>query len=170
MKPLQHLHLDFIQPQRALAGLRRAAMWALVVFVASVVVVVMLTREARELQSQLQPHSDQGATADTPPDLPAPHSTLIRWLNNDLAFLQQSVERTLPAGVVLMTLTASQDSGDVTLTVQAASAEKILALPAWLEPNAAQRRWKVEQVSLRAGSNGALVGVLSCTKCWGVAR
>lgn len=161
MKSLRHLHIDFAQPQRALFTAQRLfASGVLLALLAAGFIALQLD----EIKNLRTPTQTSAPMAEPVTEVPASYRDTLRALNQDLDFLGRSVERPLPAGITLLALTASADSGDVLLTVQANSAEKILALPAWLEPDIAQRQWKVEQMSSRSG-HAVLTGVLSCSRC-----
>lgn len=163
MNAWRDVQIDFAQPQRTLWH------WRVALLLGAAVSLTILFELGRV--PHLQPTSDTPVLASGA-EAPIIESAAQRGLANDLTFFQRSFERTLPAGVELLSVSAAQDTGEVTLTVQSSSAEKILALPAWLEPDAAQRRWRVQQLSARSAQtqNATLTGVLSCSGCWAVAQ
>lgn len=160
------VHIDFAQPQRALRRLQVAFVLGALALMVATSGLVSTLRQFNALRTS-EPTSDAPALAPAEPS--AAEQAARRWLANDLAILQRSIERTLPAGVVVLSVSASQESAEVTLTVQSASAEKILAMPAWLQSNetdASLHHWKVEQLNSRAGQSNVFTGVLSCSRCW----
>ncbi len=167
MKVWRHVYIDFAQPQRAWWRAWWHLRAALVLGVLTLVVAaVEITSDLRDIKAPVASEVSRNVTTADPS---VAEQIAQRWLANDLSFLQRSIERTLPAGVVLLSVSASQESGEITLSVQSSSAEKILALPTWLHsgvPDDAKRRWKIEQLSGRASPSNVLTGVLSCSHCW----
>lgn len=166
MKSLQHLHIDFAQRQQALSTAQRLLGAGAFLAVLAAVFIAMQFNELHALRS---PTSSAAPAPEPVTEVPAAYRDTLHLLRQDLSFLECSLERPLPAGITMMSLTTQQDSGDVLLTVQAQSAEKILTLPAWLEPDAAQRQWKVEQMSSRTAAteqgHSVFTAVVSCSRC-----